>query len=128
MNLLVGSGAIRLKTDEFDNQEPDGLQVSDELSMIVLEPIPQPPPEIVQNNVQSINFFNVPISGFRLSQNLSLIERQSKTTFIPLSIKIKDNDVRILVNNQWIKIQSFIWDGQNWSHIEAKVFNGSEWV
>jgi hypothetical protein len=128
MNLLVGGGSITLKTDTFENEQPEDLLVADELSTPVLEPIPPPPPQPVDNNVQSINFYNVVAGGFNLVNNLPIGRRQLQVTTVPLVLKISNNEIRIFVNGQWSSIQPFVWNGNSWSQIPAKIFNGIDWI
>jgi hypothetical protein len=126
MSLLVGGGSVRLRTEVFENQEPTNLRFSEKTSLIVLDPIPPTP--FTNNNVQSINFFNTPASGFSLSNNLPIVVNNITLVDGALVSKIENAGLRIRLDNNWITLKPKVWDGTTWNILSIKIWNGNDWI
>jgi hypothetical protein len=126
--LLAGGGSLKLKTNEFENQQPDSLQVSQQLALVVLDPIPLPPPEPVINNVERINFRNTPASGFKLSNNLPIPYSQTHAANLGLTLLIQQSGIRLRSDSSWQAVPIWIWNGEHWITVTPQVFDGTTWL
>ena len=91
MNLLLGGGSLKLKTDEFPNGEPSGLRVNDFFGFTVTDPIPEPEPE--PNNVSGLIFLKTPY-------------------YFTLNFKV--SRIRVWNGNEWKLAGENIWNGNYW--------------
>lgn len=128
MTLCAGGGALKLQTDFFTSGTPLQQLVQDELTCVVLEPIPPPPPEPVINNVQSINFFNVPAGGFALAQNLPVQLHDITYVEKSMTLKISLAQLRIWVGTEWRTVNVSIREGDAWLPAQVRIWSGDEWV
>jgi hypothetical protein len=126
MSLLMGGGSLTLSTDRFENGEPTGLQVRDFLSTPVLDPIPVPPFE--SNNVQSINFFSTPASGFTLTNNLPTISKNIFMSGSGAQLRVLQSRLTIRTSQgTWITIQPFVRTTQGWNQLPVRIWTGTVW-
>jgi hypothetical protein len=127
MNIRMGGGALKLQTDYFSPGTPTDLQVREILSFVVLNPLPPEPPVPVVNNVQRINFYNVPAAGFQLPYNLKTVLHRTYYADQEILLRISDAQLRLRYQNNWASAVVHIYTGSEWLPAQIKIWDGETW-